>query len=328
MEPSLTTVGQLLINSALPEDHRDHSRVWDKSSMRKFLTDMATTMKPDDYREMIQRLTLIGLKSARQSPSSSFTLESLKPPKAKKAVTDALRKDVRTILRTVKDPEQRDAAIVDATLKYQKDLVNNVYEEALKSENPFAMQVFAGARGNKSQLASMIGTDLMYSDNKGRPVPIPVMNSYSEGVDPVEYWAGSYGARSGAIDVKLAVGDAGYFAKRLTGASHRLVVTDEDIEDGQGVMADTDDPDNMGAILARDEGGFKKGTYLDASVLKSLSQAGHKRLMVYSPIAAVSSMNGLPRLAAGVREHGKLAEIGMNVGITAAQDSSSRVRST
>lgn len=319
MEPSLTTVGQLLINQALPEEQRDHARVWDKSSMRSFLTEMAKKMKPDDYREMVQRLTLIGLKSARQSAASSFTLESLKPPKAKSQVTDALKKDVRTILRTIKDPEQRDAAIVDATLKYQKDLVDNVYNEALKNENPFAMQVFAGARGNKSQLASMIGTDLMYSDNKGRPVPIPVVNSYSEGVDPVEYWAGSYGARSGAIDVKLAVGDAGYFAKRLTGAAHRLVVTDEDVPENQGMIVDADDADNIGSILARDEGDFKKGTYIDASVLKSLNAAGRKKLMVYSPIAAVSSMNGLPRLAAGIREHGKLAEVGMNVGITAAQ---------
>lgn len=319
MDPALTTVGQLLINESLPQEHRDHTRVWDKSSMRKFLTQMATTMKPDDYKDMVQKLTLIGLKSARQSPLSSFTLESLKPTKAKTKITDALKRDVRNILRTIKDPEQRDAAIVENTLKYQGDLVDSVYDEALKSENPFAMQVYAGARGNKNQLSSMIGTDLMYSDNKGRPVPIPVVNSYSEGVDPVEYWAGSYGARSGAIDVKLAVGDAGYFAKRLTGAAHRLVVTDEDIEDGQGMMVDTDDPDNMGAVLARDEGDFKKGTYLDATVLKSLSQAGKKRLMVYSPISAISSMNGLPRWAAGVREHGKLAEVGMNVGITAAQ---------
>lgn len=319
MEPSLTTVGQLLINNSLPEEHRDHSRVWDKSSMRNFLTDMAKKMKPDEYREMVQQLTLIGLKSARQSPASSFTLESLKPPKAKSGVTDALKRDVRTILRTIQDPEQRDAAIVDSTLKYQKDLVNNVYDEALKNQNPFAMQVFAGARGNKNQLASMIGTDLMYSDNKGRPVPIPVVNSYSEGVDPVEYWAGSYGARSGAIDVKLAVGDAGYFAKRLTGAAHRLVVTDEDVPDNQGLIVDADDPDNIGAILARDEGDFKKGTYIDGSILKSLNAAGRKKLMIYSPISAVSGMNGLPRLAAGVREHGKLAEVGMNVGITAAQ---------
>ena len=69
MEPKLTTVGQLLINSTLPEEHRDYERVWDKSSMRSFLTDMAKKMNPDEYREMIQRLTLIGLKSARQSGS-------------------------------------------------------------------------------------------------------------------------------------------------------------------------------------------------------------------------------------------------------------------
>lgn len=198
-------------------------------------------------------------------------------------------------------------------------MVEEVYQDSLARENPFAMQVHAGARGNKSQLASMLGSDLLYSDNKGDPVPVPVLNSYSEGVDPVEYWAGSYGARAGAIDVKLAVGDAGYFAKRLVSAAHRLVVTDEDIAENQGLLVDTDDTDNLGAVLARDEGPFKRGTYLDASVLKALSSKGHKNIMVYSPISAISGIGGLPRLAAGIREHNKLANIGMNVGITAAQ---------
>ena len=319
MEPKLTTVGQLLINSTLPEEHRDYERVWDKSSMRSFLTEMAQKMNPDEYREMIQRLTLIGLKSARQSNRSSFTLEDLKPPKIKQELANQLRKEVRAIVRSEQDPKVRNERIVDAALRYQKDLVDGVYQEALKNDNPFAMQVFAGARGNKNQLASMIGTDLLYSDNKGRPVPIPVLNSYAEGVDPVEYWAGSYGARAGSIDVKLAVGEAGYFAKRLTAAAHRLVATDEDIPDGQGLMVETDDPDSIGSILARDEGEFKRGTYIDSKVLKALNAKGIKRAFVYSPIAAVSAMGGLPRLAAGIREHGKLAETGMNVGITAAQ---------
>ena len=319
MEPTLTTVGQLLINSVIPEEHRDYTRVWDKNSMRTFLTDMSQKVTPDVYKEMVQNLTLIGLKSARQSANSSFSLDTLKPPKSKTVITDLLRKQVQQIVRSIKDPTERDEAIVNATMSHQKDLVDSVYNESLKAGNPFAMQVFAGARGNKNQLASMIGTDLLYSDNKGRPVPIPILNSYAEGVDPVEYWAGSYGARSGAIDVKLAVGDAGYFAKRLTAAAHRLVVTDEDIADGQGMMVDSSDPDNMGAILARDEGPFKKGTYLDSSNLKALSANGQKNIMIYSPIAAVSATGGLPRWAAGVREHNKLSEVGTNVGITAAQ---------
>lgn len=319
MDPNLTTVGQLLINSSLPEEYRDYQRTWDKSSIRSFLTEASKTMNPDDYREMVQKLTLIGLKTARQSSASSFSLETLKPPKIKKQMADAVRREVKSILRTVKNPEQRDAAIVDAVLKHQQDFSKKIYDEAFANENPFAMQVFAGARGNKDQLSSMIGADLMYADNKRRPVPIPVLNSYAEGVDPVEYWAGSYGARSGSIDVKLAVGEAGYFAKRLTAAAHRLVATDEDIEDGQGFMVDVDDPDNMGAALAADYGRYKKGTFIDADVMKGLQSSKFKRVMIYSPIAAVSAIGGLPRLAAGIREHNKLAESGMNVGITAAQ---------
>ena len=177
MEPTITTVGQMLINSAIPAEYQDHTRVWDKNSVRTFLTDSSKTMAPDDYRDMVQKLSMIGLKTARQSSASSFSLESLKPPKVKQQLADVVRKEVKHILRTVKDPTQRDAAIVAAAMQAQGDFATKVYDEAFKSENPFAMQVYAGARGNKAQLSSMIGADLMYSDNKGRPVPIPVLNS-------------------------------------------------------------------------------------------------------------------------------------------------------
>ena len=318
-EPTLTTVGQLLINSAMPAEQRDYNRVFDKKSLYAFLTANATTMDPDNFREMVQRLSLIGLRTARQSPSASFSLQDLKPPPIKQKIIDSLRQEIKQIIRSVKDPAQRDEQIVDAVRKYQTDFAGKIYDETFKQGNPFAMQVFAGARGNKNQLASMIGSDLLYADNKGRPVPVPVLHSYAEGVDPVEYWAGSYGARSGSIDVKLAVGDAGYFAKRLTAAAHRLVATDEDVPENQGMLVDTDDDDNMGSILARDYAGFKRGTPVDSRMLKQLKAAGMNQILVCSPIAAVSQMNGLPRWAAGIREHGKLADLGMNVGITAAQ---------
>ena len=98
MEPTLTTVGQLLINSVIPEEHRDYTRVWDKNSMRTFLTDMSQKVTPDVYKEMVQNLTLIGLKSARQSANSSFSLDTLKPPKSKTVITDLLRKQVQQIV--------------------------------------------------------------------------------------------------------------------------------------------------------------------------------------------------------------------------------------
>jgi hypothetical protein len=165
----------------------------------------------------------------------------------------------------------------------------------------------------------MLGSDLLYMDHRENPIPIPIYHSYAEGLDPVEYWAGTYGARAGTVSTKFATADAGYFGKRLKLASHRLVATDEEIDPNQMLAVDLEDADNLGAVLARDHKSLKRGSPIDVKAMKYLKANGYKQILVLSPIAANSAYGGLPRLAAGIRESGNLVEVGDNIGITAAQ---------
>ena len=83
----------------------------------------------------------------------------------------------------------------------QKSLVDSVYKDAEDDDNPLFHQVSAGIKGNKFQLNSLLGADLQYVDHKNEPIPIPVMRSYSQGLRPVEYFAGAFGTRKGLIAV-------------------------------------------------------------------------------------------------------------------------------
>src|SRR5690606_9142666 len=116
------------------------------------------------------------------------------------------------------------------------------------------------ARGKPANLASLLGSDLLYVDHRDRPIPLPVRKNYSEGLSPLEYWAGAYGARKGVYDVKKGTADAGFFGKQLAQLAHRLVVVAEDDEDvmppSKGLPVDTDDEDNEGALLASPVGGY------------------------------------------------------------------------
>ena len=99
--------------------------------------------------------------------------------------------------------------------------------------------------GKAMNLASLIASDMLYSDHHDEVIPIPVLRSYSEGLSPEEYWAGTYGARRGIMSTKFATQEAGFLSKQLNQAGHRLVVMGEEPDETpdaplRGMIADTD----------------------------------------------------------------------------------------
>jgi DNA-directed RNA polymerase subunit beta' len=319
------TVGQFLVNETLPEELRDYERVLDKRGLNDLLREVAQK-HPDRYKDISFALNEVGREGAQESGSFSFGLRHLKTSKAagktRKRIQDRLTK---ILSRADLDDTKMNEAIIRAVGSEMKPQQEAIMEESLADNNPLAMQVLAGARGNPMNLASLLGSDLLYADHRDEPLPIPVLRSYSEGLSPEEYWAGTYGARKGIIATKFATQDAGFLSKQLNQVAHRLVVTDNDYEDeGQqkirrGVPVDTDDSDNEGALLAADTGPYKRNTVITPKIRKHLRRLGKKRILVRSPMVGGSPAGGVYARDVGVREKGTLPGRGEQVGLQAAQ---------
>lgn len=317
-----TTVGQLLINQTLPEDLRDYSRTLDKKNIRKLMADVAERY-PDQYPEILQ-----GLMDASRSIASagdvSVSLRHLRSSESTSKITQKLReqnqKDIDDQQLT---DDQRDKRIVSRTAKVYDQLVDDLTREQLKAGSPYALQAKSGSRGSVGQLASLVGADLLVLDHRGNPAPMPIYSSYSKGLDPVEYWAASYGTRKGLVDVKFATGDSGFLGKQLALAAQRQTVTSDRPPTRRlpvGLPSDIHDPDNEGAVLAVETAGYPPGTTLTPRVLEDVRRR-HKgeRILIHSPMTSYSEDGGLDQWSAGMRERGRLSDIGDNVGITAAQ---------
>jgi DNA-directed RNA polymerase subunit beta' len=320
-----TTVGQLLINESLPADLRDSTRVLDKKGLFALLEKLAIKY-PDRYREVTKQLTDISREVATESGGNSFGLADMRRAQAAAKYRQQIRQQLRTIIDDDKlSDEQRNQKIITYLAKLQPEMVEAVLKESLDEDNPLAQQVISGARGNKVSLSSLRSSDVLYSDHRNQVIPLPVLRSYSEGLSPIEYWAGTYGARQGVMSTKFAVQEAGFLSKQLNQAAHRLVVLDEDDPDPQaaqelrGIPVDTDDMDNEGALLAMDVGGYKRNTPLTPKILKHLSRQGVKRILVRSPLTGRSPEGGLYARDVGVREGRRLPGRGEMVGLTAAQ---------
>jgi DNA-directed RNA polymerase subunit beta' len=195
------------------------------------------------------------------------------------------------------------------------DMQKEIYEHSLSKDNPYALQVKSGSRGNAMQLRQLVMGDGLVMDHRDNIIGVPILHGYAHGLDPAEYFAASYGTRKGAVSTKFATQDAGFAGKQMSYANHRLVITSHDCGANTGIPVVASDPDNVGTVLAMDSGKYKAGTIMTPEMLKSI---GDKEIVVRSP-ATCQAKDGLCSKCVGVREKGRLPDVGDNVGVPAAQ---------
>lgn len=318
------TVGQLMINELLPEDLRDYRRVLDKQGIKALLQEVYDRY-PQHYREIVHNLSELGSESVYRS-GHSVSISALRDPPGKTRIIARMKSAVAKALRqnVLSDDDARRAAVAEAVQPFLDELKKLVHKDGMDRGNPFSLQVASGSRGNVGGLNSLRGADMLYTDYRDKVIPVPVTHSYSEGLSPAEYWAGAYGARKGLIDTKLATARAGFFGKQVSQAAHTLVVTEYDCGTENGIPVEIGDTDSIGALLSSGAGGFDRNEALTARNLKRIRQQGVDTIMVRSPITC-QARRGVCARCSGIRDRGKLPDIGDHVGVSAAQSISERL---
>ena len=206
----LTTPGQLLVNSVLPEEYRDHTRTLGQDEVDALMQRVALE-HPEKYREISHALVQLG-RNAAFDEGSTITLDDLVPVVDKKPLLDLVRKQEAAIRKDRRlTDEQKDDAISTLYGEATKRITEETYKAAIGNNNPFAVQVKYRARGSKNALGAMLTSPGTYTDSNGKLVPIFIRRSYAEGLAPHEYWAAGYGARLGVTcltpDTKVVMAD-------------------------------------------------------------------------------------------------------------------------
>ena len=319
-----TTIGQIMVNDALPDELKDYSRTLDSKSTQKLLQTVAEN-HPEKYRDIAKKLLDVGRDVSYNSGGFSFGLKDLRESKFYSDRKGKLSVAISSILSNKRfSDEDKNKMIIELLGGSQKELEKGIYDEASAEGNQLARQIQSGSRGKPNNLKSLRGADLLYTDHHNREIPIPVFSSYSKGLKPAEYFAGSFGARKGITDTKFSVMDAGFFSKQLNQIGHRMIVTGDDADDpksldNRGMPVDVDDEDNEGALLAIPAGGYGRNTVLTARVLKDLKSKNIDRIAVRSPVVSGSASGGLYSKDLGVRERAGLSPVGDAVGIASMQ---------
>lgn len=322
-----TTIGQLRLKQIMPEGFKNIEKPLNSKELSKVMTDMAKSVSREVYVDTLKKLTDFGFSVANDYGGiASAHLRDVKLPPVLRELRNTLRRHVyRLSQRTDLDPKTKNKKIIDAVRKATPIIDEAIIKELSTGDNSFGLMVGSGVKGKPAQLRALVFGDLLTVDSKMRDIPYPTLRSYGEGITPLQYWAASHGGRYGYIQVQKATADAGYFSKQTRGVVHRQVITMEDCGRARPYVMDTDDDNAVGSLLYRDTKGksgkvYKADTILTSEILEDLGDKVQARSAI-----CCGAGDGVCSKCAGVRESGRLPDIGEAVGLNGINASNEQI---
>ncbi|MFM7820773.1 MAG: DNA-directed RNA polymerase subunit beta', partial [Actinomycetota bacterium] len=248
-----TTAGRLLFEEALPKDFaRRFGHITTPVKKKEF--GIIVERLSDNYpkAEIASSLDAIKNLCYRYASQSGLTVsvDDVKTPSTKRTILEDYEKQaekVETQFRRgiITDGERRSQEVriwTQATTDVQQAMEKEFKELRF---NPVDMMISSGARGNMTQMRQIAGMRGLVANPRGDMIPRPIKSNFREGLETLEYFIATPGARKGLVDTALRTADSGYLTRRLHDVAQELIVREDDCGTTLGVWVE-----NVGADTA------------------------------------------------------------------------------
>ena len=205
------------------------------------------------------------------------------------------------------------------------DKFNNIY-----------MMADSGARGAVNQIRQLAGMRGLMADTQGRAVEIPIRANFREGLNVLEYFISSHGARKGLTDTALRTADSGYLTRRLVDVSQDVIVRENDCgtDEGEWVSEITDGKEIIEPLHDRILGRIAKenvvnpktgdiivyaGDMINDNQATKIINAGINKVCIRTVLTCKSKVGVCAKCYGTNLATGELVNVGEAVGIIAAQ---------
>ena len=349
-----TTVGKIIFNTPIPQDLGYVDRT-DPEHKFDYEVDFQVTKKklPDIISRcltkhgtkrcaiMLDRIKAQGYKYSTLSAITVAVPDAI-IPEEKPAILAAADKKVEKVMKNFNrgliSDEERYKNTVEIWQAATEE-VSNALSTNLKTHhqrNPIYMMSDSGARGSMDQIKQLAGMRGLLANTAGKTLEMPIRANYREGLNILEYFISSRGARKGLTDTALRTADSGYLTRRLVDVSQEVIIREEDCHATEGILVseisegnatiesfserligryalhDVMDPKTGELIVSKD----KMMDMFDAEKIKA---AGITELEIRSVMTCRAHVGVCARCYGSNMSNGQCVKVGESVGIIAAQ---------
>ncbi len=209
-------------------------------------------------------------------------------------------------------------------------------EETQDSFNSVFIYADSGARGSPAQIRQLAGMRGLMAKPDGSIIETPITANFREGLNVLQYFISTHGARKGLADTALKTANSGYLTRRLVDVAQDLVITEYDCETDRGLLMtpvieggdiiESLGDRVLGRIVAKDvikPGGkevvLEAGSMIDEAWVEKLERMGIDEILVRSPITCETRYGICSTCYGRDLARGHQVNIGEAVGVIAAQ---------
>ena len=345
------TVGRIIFNGPIPQDlgyvdRSDPAKIFDLEisflARNKELGKIIDRcIKKHGFARSADVLDHIKSQGFKYSTRGAITISisDMAVPEAKKTLIAETEKKVADIDRQYRrgfiTNDERYRLVVeewDATTKR----VTTAMQENLTQYNPIFMMAHSGARGSMNQIRQLAGMRGLMANTAGKTIEIPIKANFREGLNVLEYFISSRGARKGLADTALRTADSGYLTRRLVDVSQDVIIRELDCGTTDGItvseiessgqvvepladrlisrftLEDVLDPATGEVIVPND-------TCIDEERAHLIAKSGVKEVKIRSLLTCKAHHGVCAKCYGSNLATGEAINIGESVGIIAAQ---------
>ena len=323
-----TSIGRIIFNNVLPEDHQFVNYVVNKKEIGRLIEECSNRYDVSDMPAILDGLKNAGYHYATKAGITVSIFDATMPPNkaellaAADAKVDAIDEDYEMGLMS---PEERHKQVVDIWNDTTEE-IGEAMAANFDQYNPIYMMADSGARGNIKQIRQLAGMRGLMGNTKGGTIDRPVKSNFREGLSVLEYFISTHGTRKGMTDTALRTADSGYLTRRLVDVAQDVIVREIDCGTPEGVPYPLHnekgeiDENLIGRCLLEDTGDLLAGDYITSmDQLKAFEAAGIDTVVIRTVMTCHAEHGVCQKCYGWDLATGRPVNIGTAVGIIAAQ---------
>jgi len=343
-----TTVGRVIFNQLVPVEVGFVNALLTKKSLREIIGNIIEITNVPKTAKFLDDIKTLGFRTAFQG-GLSFNINDLIIPDIKEELLENAKAEVDEVWDNYNmgliTNNERYNQIIDIWSRVDTRLTETLIRELASDKQGFNsvyMMLDSGARGSKQQIKQLAGIrGLMAKPRKSGSsgseiIENPILSNFKGGLNVLDYFISTHGARKGLADTALKTADAGYLTRRLVDVSQDVVISEPDCGTLRGIniSALKDNEDIIEPLSDRIEGRtslhdiydiqtdeliIEAGKEISGAVAKKIEEAGIESIEIRSVLTCESKRGCCVKCYGKNLASGALTQKGDAVGIIAAQ---------